>query len=250
MAMLARAIEAQVPFRWVTGDEVYGGTSALRSWPASQNVASVLAIAYQHRCGPRGQNARTISPILPKHAWEIRSAGHGAHGLREYAWALAPLLDADEPTDGFEDALLIRRNLADGERAYYLVHAPAGTSLPEIVRARRVPLGDRGVLPGREERGRSRPLPGPPLSGLVPAHHPGHGRRRPPDRDPRCSRRKRGHRHDLIRLSVNEIRRLTAKFTHIVRHEADHILHWSRWRHRHQHRARLSHYRRRGHPPP
>ncbi|MFB7363834.1 hypothetical protein [Streptomyces hydrogenans] len=48
---------------------------------------------------------------------------------------------------------------------------------------------------------------------------------------------------------MNEIRRLLAKVVHTVRHEAEHIQHWSRWRRRHQYRARLSHYRRRGHRP-
>lgn len=37
--------------------------------------------------------------------------------------------------DGFEDAPLIRRSLADGERACYLTHMPAGTATAEIVRA-------------------------------------------------------------------------------------------------------------------
>lgn len=93
----------------------------------------LLAVASKHRCGPRGQNARTVSAILPEHAWETRSAGESAHGLREYAWALVPL--PGERDDGFEDALLIRRSLADGERAYYLVHASANTPPAEIVRA-------------------------------------------------------------------------------------------------------------------
>jgi len=93
----------------------------------------VLAIPTRHRCGPRGQNARTISAILPEDAWEIRSAGDGAHGPREYAWALVPL--PGKNADGFEDCLLIRRFLADGERAYYLAHAPAATPLAELVRA-------------------------------------------------------------------------------------------------------------------
>ncbi|MGJ7420008.1 hypothetical protein AB9128_29615 [Streptomyces cinereoruber] len=48
---------------------------------------------------------------------------------------------------------------------------------------------------------------------------------------------KGGGNRDLIRLSVNEIRRLLAKVVHTVRHEAEHILHWSRWRRRHQYRA-------------
>ncbi|POX55853.1 hypothetical protein C3489_08325 [Streptomyces sp. Ru71] len=59
-----------------------------------------------------------------------------------------------------------------------------------------------------------------------------------------------GRRADLIRLSVNEIRRLLSKLAHAVRHETEHVLHWSRRRRRHQHRARLSQYRRRGHRPP
>lgn len=132
-AMLERALAAKVPFRWVTGDEVYGQDPVLRGWLAGQRLSYVLAIAYKHRCGPRGQNARTVSAILPEHAWEIRSAGDGAHGLREYAWALVPL--PGDSDDGFNDALLIRRSLTDGERAYYLVHAPANTPLAEIVRA-------------------------------------------------------------------------------------------------------------------
>jgi SRSO17 transposase len=132
-AMLQRALAAKVPFRWVTGDEVYGQDPVLRGWLAGQRLSYVLAIAYKHRCGPRGQNARTVSAILPERAWEIRSAGDGAHGLREYAWALVPL--PGEGDDGFEDALLIRRSLADGERAYYLTHTPAGTATAEIVRA-------------------------------------------------------------------------------------------------------------------
>ncbi|WP_217565987.1 hypothetical protein [Streptomyces sp. GbtcB7] len=103
------------------------------SRPAGSRSRRGLAIAYKHRCGPRGQNARTVSAILPEHAWGIRSAGDGAHGLREYAWALVPMPGGSG--DGFDDALLIRRSLADGERAYYLTHAPAGTVPAEIVRA-------------------------------------------------------------------------------------------------------------------
>ncbi|MFC7898161.1 hypothetical protein [Streptomyces sp. NPDC057381] len=81
-------------------------------------MSYVLAIAYKYRCGPRGQNARTMSAILPGHAWEIRSAGDGAHGLCEYAWALVPL--PGEGDDDVEDALLIRRrnNLAGTKRSF------------------------------------------------------------------------------------------------------------------------------------
>ncbi|WP_419995033.1 IS701 family transposase [Streptomyces boninensis] len=134
MAMLERAVQAKVPFRWVAGDEVYGENPALRSWLTSRRLAYVLAISYRHRLGPRGQNARTLVAILPERVWEMRSAGDGAHGLREYAWAVVPLPDR-EAADGFAVSLLIRRNPTTGERAYYLVHAPLETTHAEIVRA-------------------------------------------------------------------------------------------------------------------
>ncbi|MEV6804291.1 hypothetical protein [Streptomyces sp. NPDC051132] len=94
----------------------------------------MLAIGYKHRLGPRGQNARSLAAILPEDVWEIRSAGDGAHGLREYAWAQVWLPDR-EAADGFSTALLTRRHPTTGERAYHLVHAPLGTPLAEIVRA-------------------------------------------------------------------------------------------------------------------
>ncbi|MFD7456529.1 hypothetical protein ACFV8X_05105 [Streptomyces sp. NPDC059868] len=40
--------------------------------------------------------------------WEVRSAGDGAHGRREYAWAQVSLPER-EASDGYFTALLIRR---------------------------------------------------------------------------------------------------------------------------------------------
>jgi hypothetical protein len=51
----------------------------------------------------------------------------------------------------------------------------------------------------------------------------------------------------LVALSLKEIRRLLAKLVLNTVHTADHWLGWSRWRRRHQARAKTSHYRRRGH---
>ncbi|WP_405178874.1 hypothetical protein OG225_42460 (plasmid) [Nocardia sp. NBC_01377] len=52
----------------------------------------------------------------------------------------------------------------------------------------------------------------------------------------------------MIALTLPEIRRLLIAFVLTPRHAADHIWSWSTWRRRRQHQARLSHYRRRGHP--
>ncbi|GAA5166312.1 hypothetical protein GCM10023321_57380 [Pseudonocardia eucalypti] len=52
----------------------------------------------------------------------------------------------------------------------------------------------------------------------------------------------------MINLTLPEIRRLITAL--IMRHAPPpaHVWSWSHWRRRRQHQARLSHYRRRGHP--
>ncbi len=52
----------------------------------------------------------------------------------------------------------------------------------------------------------------------------------------------------MIAFTLPEIRRLLARLVLREDHPADHIWAWSTWRRRRQHQARLSHYRRRGHP--
>jgi SRSO17 transposase len=42
--MLERALDAGVPASWVTADEVYGGSAALRGWLESRGVWHVLAV--------------------------------------------------------------------------------------------------------------------------------------------------------------------------------------------------------------
>jgi hypothetical protein len=49
---------------------------------------------------------------------------------------------------------------------------------------------------------------------------------------------------DLIALTAGEIRRLLAAFAH-PQHTGEHYQRWSRWRRRHQARARWFHYQRR-----
>jgi len=51
----------------------------------------------------------------------------------------------------------------------------------------------------------------------------------------------------LIPLSSNEIRRLWNRIAAPLTRTIDHVVHWSNWRRTSQTRARISHYRRRGH---
>lgn len=64
--------------------------------------------------------------------WQRLSVGDGAKGPRLYDWACLPYRGA---APGFQCALLVRRSLADpDETTFYLIHAPTGTPLCDLVR--------------------------------------------------------------------------------------------------------------------
>lgn len=65
-------------------------------------------------------------------AWQTLSAGNGSRGERLYQWALATFEQTKNPQ--LQRFVLARRQLENpGEITYYLVSAPVGTGLQEIV---------------------------------------------------------------------------------------------------------------------
>ena len=76
-------------------------------------------------------------------------------------------------------------------------------------------------------------------------HHPRPARPRLPGRDRRDRPKRPGS--GLTPLTLGEIRRLLAHLTHLPSQAR--VWAWSRWRLRHQHRARASHYKRRSAGP-
>jgi SRSO17 transposase len=132
--MLARAFAAAVPCAWVTGDSIYGGDRRLRLWLEAQKRWFVLGIAKDEPlwCGFEQKRADAWAATLPDAAWQRLSCGEGAKGPRVYDWALLPLPRWGQPPDVLH-ALLVRRNLTDGERAYLVVLAPAETPLQTLV---------------------------------------------------------------------------------------------------------------------
>src|SRR5512132_3181617 len=135
--MLARAVDAQVPARWVTADEVDGGDARLRAWLEEHDLAYVLAVkatqplwaAGEH--GPAEVPARELLARLAARAWRRLSAGDGAKGPRVYDWARVALTRPGWPGQRW---LLARRRLSDGELAFYACFGPAETSLLGLVR--------------------------------------------------------------------------------------------------------------------
>lgn len=141
--MLERALAAGVPAAWVTGDTIYGGDRRLRVWLEQHEHPFVLAVTSDEPVwavldGHWGQpRADVIAAQIPADAWQRLSAGDGAKGPRWYDWARVRLarLQLTAQERRWEHWLLVRHSRSDpSERAYYVVFAPAGTSLRTLVR--------------------------------------------------------------------------------------------------------------------
>jgi SRSO17 transposase len=132
--MLERAFAAGVPVRWVVGDSVYGSDRQLRLWLEEQKHWFVLGIRKDEPLWSNfdQQRADERAATLTEETWQRLSCGAGSKGPRVYDWALLPLPRWGQSADVLY-ALLVRRSVTDGELAYFVVFAPAGTSLQTLV---------------------------------------------------------------------------------------------------------------------
>ncbi|MGW4897694.1 IS701 family transposase [Kitasatospora sp. NPDC004240] len=134
--MLQRAIDARVPFAWVTADEAYGQVKHLRSWLEERRIAHVLATKVNDTVTTvRWAEARVDELIasLPRQAWKRISAGQGSCGERIYDWARIAIRPVWE--NGFGHWVLARRSLSDPtEIAHYVCYGPVGTRLKDLLK--------------------------------------------------------------------------------------------------------------------
>ncbi|MBT3165194.1 transposase [Streptomyces sp. Vc74B-19] len=126
--MVGRFLDTGHHAKWVATDEVYGGNPTLEP----RGVGHVRAVTCNHEAttGAGKFRADTQAAKVPKRAWQKLSAAAGAKGHRFYDWAV---LDLTEPAPGSHQ-LLIRRNRATGELAYYRCWSPAPVPLATLVR--------------------------------------------------------------------------------------------------------------------
>ena len=129
--MIARALDAGTPARWVAGDEVYGTDPGLRADLEKRGMGYVLAVAKSHPVATGAGKCRAgqLAAMLPRSAWQRCSAGPGAHGHRYYDWAWAALT----PGQAGHRWLLIRRHPRTGELAFYRCYAPRPVPLGALV---------------------------------------------------------------------------------------------------------------------
>jgi SRSO17 transposase len=270
--MVTAAIGAGTPFGWVAGDEVYGRSGKLRAACEKDGKGYVLAVPVSFRVRlPSGRKpaVASLARLVPARCWETRSCSSGCKGHRCYDWAWAA-------TASPRHWVLIRRKTSDPvELAFFYCHAPAGqpASLPALINAagKRWPVeechqqakGQAGLdqhqvrlwpsfhrhtvlsmcalalLAVAAARPPAPAPPAAPASGAAQA--PWHWREtgilpatadEPPPQDP-----------GMVKVSVPEARRLLNLAITPMTSAARHLGYaWSRWRRRHQARARYHHY--------
>ena len=105
----------------------------------------VLGVKSDHHLGswagklPVAGRAGEIARDLEPNPWQRLSAGEGAKGTRLHDWAYYELadLDADEYDENrsglWTHGLLIRRNISDGDLAFFTTWCPTGTGIQTLV---------------------------------------------------------------------------------------------------------------------
>ena len=138
--MITRAIAAKVPFSFVAADTVYG-TGMIEALLRNAGKGYVLGVAANRVFHSWGKpelvsgTAATIAQSLPKTAWRRLSSGEGTKGPRLHDWAYLELADLEAGTLAGEwtRGLLIRRNIASGDLAFFATWSPKGTPMTKLV---------------------------------------------------------------------------------------------------------------------
>lgn len=246
-AMITNALDADVPAAWVAGDEVYGANPILRDTLHDRQIGYVLGIACNTQITVDGHLRRLddLAADLPDDRWQRLSAGTGTKGTRWYSWTEIAIPDA-APVGG-HCSVLIRRNDRTGEHAYYRCFCPHAHTLADLVRVAgkrwtveesfQTSKGVAGLDQHQVRTWRSwhrwTGLVILALAFLATAT---------------AAERADHHDPSLIRLSINEFRRLfIALILRPLQHHAN-IESWSTWRRRHQKRAQNAHQNRRSKP--
>ena len=240
--MLTRVVNAGTPARWATGDEVYGADPELRHSLRELGLGYVLGIGC-NRTVPTADGPRRVDNLATALTctgdWRRVSAGTGAKGQRWYSWALLDVVD-DAPG---HHHLLIRRNDKTGELAYYRCYSPEPVTLADYVRVAgwRWKVEEsfqtgKGLTSLDEHQVRTWTSWYRWITLAMLAHAflvvTTAAQRQADITD-----------NGLITLTVNEFRRLFEALLLRPLHTLADILAWSRWRRRHQARARTSHHR-------
>jgi SRSO17 transposase len=137
--MLWRTLDGGVKARFVLGDTVYGSHRPLRKGLQERWQAYALAVACKEKVEVAGMHKRVdqVARTLLPADWQRLCAGDGSKGPRLFDWAWVQI--AASQKDGWKHWLVVGRSLDAGvkpaEVAYFLIVAPATTTLSDLVSA-------------------------------------------------------------------------------------------------------------------
>lgn len=250
-AMLERAVVAGVPAAFFVADEVYGSRD-LRRRCRELGLGYAVAVRSNHRlaapAGPR--TAKAASAVLPKGAWQRMRTGSGQKGVRDWAWLH---VDADDIPAGQDDTgvpvLLMRRHRYTGTLSFYRCWTAEPVPLARLValvcRRWRVEedfqaaKGTVGLDEGQVTCWRSWHR-WSVVAMVVYAYLAVCAALERADQ----AVQKEAEELTLVPISCRELLRLLrVPVLPPVCRDLAHVRWWSRWRRRHQHRARTCHRR-------
>ena len=270
-AMITSAAGAGMPFAWVAADEVYGRGAKLREACEKAGKGYVVTVPVNFTVTlPSGRRATVaaVARLIPATAWETRSCGPGCKGHRDYAWAWAA-------TASPRHWVLIRRSLSDpDDLAFFYCHVPAGRPVTLAILAR--VTGKRWPVEECMQQGKGQAGLDQHQVRTWPSFHRhtvlsmcaqallaiAAARPAQPAGDPSAASaaqpaawrdtgklpataddRSPGDDPGLVKVSVPEARRMARLATTSMSRAARDLGYaWSRWRRRHQARARWHHY--------
>lgn len=239
---------------FLLGDEVYGGRE-LRTACRELGLGYVVGVRSNHRVTTPAAKLSVTEVVarLPKRAWQRMRTGQGQKGVRDYDWAMIEIT-ADDVPEGHDQGmgtsvLLVRRHRYTRTLSYYRCFAPGPVTLARLVSlvcrrwrveddfqdAKEVCHLDKGQVTcwNSWHRWSVIALVAYAFLAVTAALERAAqtGRNDPAEAD-------------LVPLSSHELLRLLrALILPPPQRARDHLLWWSTWRRRHQHRARLCHRR-------
>lgn len=133
--MIAAALEAGVPARWITADAVYGSDYPFRQEIEDRGLGYVVGVRTDQAvwAGLRQVRVKSLLAEVPDDGWQRLSCGNGSKGPRRYDWACRQI-NCPEP-EVYRRWLLLRRSITDPkEVAYFLCGGEPTTTLRDLVR--------------------------------------------------------------------------------------------------------------------
>lgn len=252
--LLSAVRAAGLPARWVAADEVYGGRD-LRIRIRELGFDYAVAVPASHRVTTAIGRLSTAEVLakLPRRAWQRIRTGHGTKGDRHYDWAMIEVIGDDAPPghQAGHSVLLVRRHRYTREPSFYRCYSTAPVALPDLVsvvcrrwrveedfQAAKTLTGlDQGQVTCWNSWHRWS-LISIVAAALLAVGLVLHEAAAPGTQEEDTAKT------PMISLTRPELLRLWRAFAlPMSAAEPDHVLFWSNWRRRHQHRAATCHRR-------